>query len=348
MITKNKKSFIISVGVVAYNEEKSLPELLNDILKQDYPHEKMEIVLVDSCSTDTTKKIMTQFKEKHDEFWNIQVLDNPKKKQASGWNVAIKNFKGDALSRIDAHASITTNFVSENVKLLNEGEYVTGGPRPNIIDENSAWKETLLMAEQSMFGSSIAKYRRNGEKVYVNSLFHGTYRREVFDKVGGFNEELGRTEDNEFHYRVRKAGYKICFSPDVLSYQHARNTLEGMLKQKYGNGYWVALTLKVCPQCLSLFHFVPFAFVMAIVGTSLLAGCGISIFAKIMWSMYWFLAIVMSFIAIKGNKKRLQQILLPILFFLLHISYGVGSLIGFLRLSFWIKKYRQGIGMKEK
>lgn len=343
-----KSSLIVSIGIVAYNEERSLPALLDDIKKQDYPHENIEVVLIDSCSTDTTKKIMLEFQKAQSEFWNIQVLDNPRKKQASGWNVAIENFKGDALSRIDAHASITPNFISENVKLLNEGEYVTGGPRPNIIDDSSAWKETLLMAEQSMFGSSIAKYRRNGEKEYVNSLFHGTYRREVFAQVGKFNEQLGRTEDNEFHYRIRKRGYKICFSPEVLSYQHARNTLKGMLKQKYGNGYWVVLTLKVCPQCLSVFHFVPFAFVMAIIGTSLLSVCGISILAKIMWGMYGFLAILMSLIAIKGNKKCIQQMLLPVLFFLLHISYGIGSVVGFLKLPFWLNEYQQGIGMKEQ
>ena len=176
-------SLIVSVCVVAYNEENNLPNLLKDIVAQDYPHDKIEVVLIDSCSTDNTKNIMLEFQNQQKDFWNIQVLDNKKKKQASGWNVAIKNYKGDLISRIDAHSSITENFVSENVKLQMEGEYVTGGPRPNIIDEKTPWKETLLLAEQSMFGSSIAKYRRNGEKVYVNSLFHGTYRREVFEKL---------------------------------------------------------------------------------------------------------------------------------------------------------------------
>lgn len=332
-------SLIVSICVVAYNEEKALPSLLEDILKQDYPHDKIEVVLIDSCSTDSTKEIMLDFQKKHKEFWNVQVLDNKKQKQASGWNVAIKNFKGDLISRIDAHASITSNFVTENVKLQNEGEYVTGGPRPNIIDESTSWKEVLLLAEQSMFGSSIAKYRRKGEKVYVNSLFHGTYRREVFNKCGGFDEALGRTEDNEVHYRIRQNGYKICFSPDIVSYQHARSTLKKMLKQKYGNGYWVALTLKACPKCLSVYHFVPLAFVIAIIVTGLMSVLGYPFLAVLMWSAYWLLALLMSLLAVQGGKRCIEQLMLPFLFFILHISYGFGSVMGILKLPFW--KYEQ-------
>ncbi len=80
-----------------------------------------------------------------------------------------------------------------------------------------------------------------------------------------FNENLARTEDNEIHYRMREAGFKLCFDPDIISYQHIRSSLPKMLKQKYSNGLWIGKTAKICPQCLSLYHFVPFAFVSAII-----------------------------------------------------------------------------------
>ena len=334
---------IVSVCVVAYNEEKVLGKLLEDIQAQDYDHEKMEVVLIDSMSTDSTKEIMDRFQQQMTDFKNVQVLKNPGKKQASGWNVAIKNFSADVMIRVDAHASIPPEFVRKNVEILESGEMVSGGPRPNMIDESTPWKETLLLAEQSMFGSSMASYRRSQKKQYVKSLFHGAYRREVLEKVGGFDEQLGRTEDNEFHYRIRKAGYQICYSPEIISYQHARSTLSGMLKQKYGNGYWVALTLKACPECLAIYHFVPFAFVGGIVVTSALAVCHHSLLAKLMWGAYSCLAILMSFMAVKGQKKYWQQLLLPILFFLLHVSYGIGSVVGFLKLPFWKYEKRTGV-----
>ena len=306
---------IISVGVVAYNEQNTLPKLFECIKAQTYSHDKMEIVLVDSMSKDDTKSLMEKFKKEN------------------------KNYHGDAVVRIDAHAEIPEDFVEKNVKVLESGEYVSGGLRPNIIDESTPWKETLLLAEQSMFGSSIAPYRRSEKKTYVKSVFHGAYKREVFDKVGFFNEQLGRTEDNEINYRIREAGYKICYSPDIVSYQHTRNSLKAMLKQKYGNGYWVALTLKACPKCLSIYHFVPLCFVLGIIGTSILAAFGFPILAYLMWGLYWLVAVGMSFLSVKGEKKTWCQLALPFLFFLLHISYGIGSLVGMIKLPFW--KYKR-------
>ncbi len=330
---------IISVGVVAYNEQNTLPKLFECIKAQTYPHDKMEIVLVDSMSKDNTKSLMEKFKKENKDFYNIQVLDNPQKKLAGGWNVILKNYHGDAVVRIDAHAEIPEDFVRKNVEVLESGEYVSGGLRPNIIDESTPWKETLLLAEQSMFGSSIAPYRRSEKKTYVKSVFHGAYKREVFDKVGFFNEQLGRTEDNEINYRIREAGYKICYSPDIVSYQHTRNSLKAMLKQKYGNGYWVALTLKACPKCLSVYHFVPFCFVLGIIATSILAAFGFPFLAYLMWGMYWLAAVAMSVLSVKGVKKTWCQLALPFLFFLLHVSYGIGSLVGMVKLPFW--KYKK-------
>lgn len=330
---------LVSVCVVAYNEEKVLPQLLKDIENQEYPKEKTEVVLIDSMSTDGTRKIMEEFQKNSHGYFNIQVLENPKKKQACGWNVAIANYKGDAIIRVDAHAAIPADFVRKNVEVLESGEYVSGGVRPNIIDESTPWKETLLLAEQSMFGSSIASYRRSEKKMYVKSVFHGAYKREVFEKVGGFDEQLGRTEDNEVHYRIRNAGYQICYSPDIISYQHSRNSLKGMLKQKYGNGYWVALTLKACPGCLSIYHFVPFAFVCGIILTSILGVIGYPLLAYLMWGAYWTVAVLMTILSVKGVKKSVYQLSLPVLFFLLHVSYGIGSFVGVLKLPFW--KYKK-------
>ena len=337
----------VSLCVVAYNEEKYLPNLLEDFKKQDYPLDLIEVVLIDSLSNDKTKQIMNEFKEAGFGFRNIQVLGNPGKKQSCGWNVAIDNYTSDIIIRIDAHSSVTENFVSENVKLHEKGEYVTGGPRPCIIEKTSAWKETLLMAEESMFGSSIASYRRRSDDDvnYVNSLFHGAYRREVFDKVGHFNEELGRTEDNEIHYRIRQAGYKICYSQKILSYQYARSSLKKMVKQKYGNGYWIALTLKACPQCLSVFHFVPLTFVFAIIVTTVMAISGFDLLFKLLWIAYATVAVLMSVLAVHGVKKTIYQLLLPFIFLILHLSYGIGSLIGIIKMPFW--RYNGGMNVKE-
>lgn len=351
---------VVSMVVIAYNEEKTLQAVLTGIEKQNYSHSDMEVLLVDSASTDGTKKIMQEFARRNAEelgFRRVVLLDNPKKTLPCGWNVALKEYRGEVILKVDAHATIPEDFVTKNVRTLEEGEDICGGQRPNIIDEPTPWKETLLLAESSMFGSSFANYRRGGkgqaQKQYVNSLFHGAYRRKVFDKVGGFDERLARTEDNDIHYRMRKAGFKIRFNPDIISYQHIRSSLKSMLKQKYANGYWIALTTAVQPKALSAFYFVPYAFVLAILVSSIVLTAGgllglhgvfmklVAHLAGIMWILYWCLAIIMAMAAgVANHRKKAYIPLLPVLFFLLHISYGVGTLIGFINLPFESKKFR--------
>ncbi|HIZ83802.1 MAG TPA: glycosyltransferase family 2 protein [Firmicutes bacterium] len=330
----------LSLGVIAYNEEGCLADILGDISAQDYPHEKMEILLADSGSTDRTKEIMLRFQQENAAgFHRIVVLDNPKKVQPAGWNVILSNAGGEVVFRIDAHASIPPDFVRKNMERLNRGEMVSGGPRPNIAEQDTPFRRTLLMAEASMFGSSVASYRRQTGARYVNSMFHGAYRREVFETVGGFNEHLWRTEDNEMHYRIRQAGYRLCYDPEIHSYQHTRSSLGKMLKQKFGNGKWIGLTLPVCPGCLSLFHFVPFAFILAIAATTVLALLGFPLLCWLMWGAYALLALVMAGKAIVESRRfHVSNLLLPFLFLLLHVSYGIGTLAGFCCLPGWLKK----------
>ena len=318
----------LSIGIIAYNEEEFLPNLLNDMKAQKYPHELTEILLIDSCSTDGTKTIMQKFKEDNPDFYSIQILDNTKKIQAAGWNVAIQNFTGDVLARIDAHTKVTAEYSERVMKNIQDGEMVVGGIRPCVIEKDTPWANTLLQVENSLFGSSINSSRRSTEKTYVKTMFHAAYRREVLDKVGLFNEKLLRTEDNEFHYRIREAGYKLCYDPTIVSYQYARSDFKRMVKQKFGNGYWIGLTLKVCPGCISLYHLVPFSFVLAIIATSVLTALGIWHLAALMWFLYGMFAVVNTIVSVVQNNFYMSSLLMPFMFLILHVSYGIGTFRG--------------------
>ena len=332
----------VSFCVIAYNEEKALPSLFQDIRNQDYPHELMEVVLVDAMSTDKTRALMEDFAKVDHGFLDVRILENPKKIQAAGWNVAIQAAKCDIILRIDAHTMIPKEFVSKNVAVLESGEYVSGGQRPNIVEKETPWTNTMLLAESSMFGSSIAPYRASQEKSYVKSVFHGAYRREVFEKAGLFNESLGRTEDNEMHYRIREAGYKICYTPSIVSYQHVRGTWRGMLKQKYGNGKWIGLTLGVCPKCFSLYHFVPLCFVLAIIGSVFCYLLGWKLPLIVLVAVYGVADVLMAVLSVRNQKKKYwQYLLLPWIFLSLHIAYGLGTLVGVIELPFWLKEYKK-------
>ncbi len=324
----------VSLCVVAYNEELFLPNLLNDLVNQTYPHHLTEIVLIDGKSSDKTKEIMINFSQNAASFYSVQVLDNPQRIQAAGWNVAIANAKSDVIIRIDAHTHIPPEFTAKNMALQEQGEYVTGGVRPCLIDNPTPWKETLLEVENSMFGSSISKGRKNTKSCYVKSMFHAAYRREVFEKAGNFNTNLLRTEDNEMHYRIREAGYKFYCDTDIVSYQYARSNFKKMVKQKYGNGYWIGLTLGVCPGCISLFHLVPFALVLGIVFSTILALFSFWHLAATMWAAYFLFTLTGTVCTIINKKANRWTFLMPMLFLTMHISYGIGTLVGIIKMPF--------------
>lgn len=333
----------VSLCIIAYNEESALPSLLGDVMAQTYPKEKTELVFVDGGSQDKTRDIFLRFGENNkNDYIDIKVLDNPKRLQAAGWNVAIGAAHADIIIRVDAHASIPPEFVEKNVKVISEGEYVCGGARPSNILDPTPYREMLLLAESSMFGSSFAGYRRQSQgKRYVSSLFHGAYRREVFEKVGLFNESLGRTEDNEMHWRIRQSGYKICQSDEIISYQNIRPTLSGMLRQKYSNGLWIGKTLWVCPKCLSIFHFVPFCFVLAIIICTIMCIVGVCTgitlltFPLMLLAGVYLLADVLMAVAaiVSAEKKSPYMLMLVFIFPMLHIVYGIGTLTGIFSIS---------------
>ncbi|MEX5396991.1 glycosyltransferase family 2 protein [Streptococcus sp. ZJ93] len=319
----------ISVGIVALNEEKYLPTLLDNILQQTYKRKAVEIILVDSLSTDNTKQIMLDFQKRYsDKYLDVKVLDNLKRIQSSGWNVVLSHFTCNAVLRVDAHAELPTDFIEENVNCLNAGEYVCGGPRTNIIDSDSLWKQSLLHVEQSLFGSGFASYRRNDtQKKYVKSVFHGAYRRETIEKVGMFNEQLVRTEDNEYHYRIRKAGYRIRYVNSIQSYYQTRNSLFKMLVQKYLNGLWIGKTIRVCPNCISLFHLVPMGFVIGLIVALVFAIFQIPQLLIILCGLY---SILMATSALQKFKltKNGYDFFIPIWCLFIHVVYGLGTIRG--------------------
>ena len=233
----------VSFIVVALNAASSIQKLFECLKHQTYPHEWIEVILVDGLSSDATKTEMLHFQAEENDFWQIKVLDNPKKTLPCGWNVALSAAQGDALLRVDAHVSIPDNFIELNVRDLLRGEDICGGKVTSVPGNETEWAFVLNEAENSMFGGGIAAFRRADSTGYVNTAAFAIYRKIVFDTVGTYNELLTRTEDNEMHYRMRKAGYRFYYDPEIVSYRKTRADLKSLAKQKYLNGYWIGRTL---------------------------------------------------------------------------------------------------------
>ena len=318
----------VSIIITARNEEKYLPMLFEDILNQTFPLQNIEVVLMDSNSTDNTRLVMEEFK-KNNETLSVQIVTNERQIQAAGFNEGVKHATGDVVLKIDAHSRIPADFVQKNVDEILAGAYVCGGNRPTVVDSADDFSKTLHIVEESALGSSIANYRKSDVKRKVNSIFHGMYRKEVFDKVGLADERLLRTEDNEFHYRVRKAGYDIIFNPEIESYQYIRPTFTKMIQQKFANGYWIGLTSHVCRDCLSLFHFGPGVFVATLLVLMILT---LVSFVPLLTVVFLYLLAVLGLSVFEISKQKFNPtlLLIPFIMIAIHFAYGVGTIKGWI------------------
>lgn len=316
----------ISFIVVAYNAEAHLPDLLSDLLAQSVPNEAIEALLVDSASSDGTKAIMEAFARRAP--FPVKVLDNPKRWLACGINIALAGATGDAYIRLDAHARMPEDFLMKNICALERGEAIVGG---SVLggEPKTSWEAVLRTVDTSRFCGGAAPFRNGGETRYVDTLAYALYRREVYEKVGLYDERLRRTEDNDMHYRMRQAGYRFYFSPDIVSYHTARATLRGQLRQKWGNGYWIGKTMHIQPHCFAARHLIPALFVMALTICLLLASVtwlpfGLLMGTYLCCDLYYSLKGALS-----QDMGRLYALFtLPWIFFAVHIVYGVGTMVG--------------------
>ncbi len=324
---KLKVSFI----VVALNAEPTIGELLDCLKRQTYPHELIEVILIDSHSADETKEIMLRFQAEEKSFWQIKVIDNPKRTLPCGWNIALNAVEGGALVRVDAHVTLPENFIEQNVINLLRGEDICGGRVASVPYNDSKWSVVLNEAENSMFGGGFAAFRRAKTAGYVSTAAFAIYRKSVFEKVGKFNETLTRTEDNEMHYRMRQAGYRFYYDPEIISYRKTRSNLKKLIVQKALNGYWIGRTLGVEPRCFFLYHFIPCVFVLGILLTSILLALRINWPFWVLWGVYACATLAGTIGAvINCDRRNWLFIFLPLIYLLLHLSYGFGTIVGFI------------------
>ena len=318
----------ISFIIVALNAGKCLGLLLHDLRDQTRPPEQIELLLVDSASGDNTLEVMREFAASAP--FDVKILSNPKKWLASGINVALREATGDAIIRLDAHARIPADFLERNVKALEAGEDIVGGSVLSAEPKDS-WECVMRALDTSRFCGGAAPFRNSGSARYVDTLAYALYRREVYDRVGEYDERLRRTEDNDMHYRMHKAGYRFAFSPDICSYHAARSTLRGQLRQKWGNGYWIGRTMHIQPRCFAPRHLIPALFVLAVIaGLLLLPICT--------WPLITLLGVYAAADLLFALRSSLEQkesrllclITLPFLFPAVHIVYGAGTLLGLL------------------
>jgi GT2 family glycosyltransferase len=263
-----------------------------------------------------------------DKSSRVRLLDNSRQTTPVGKNIGIKNARGDVIVILSAHSSVAPDFISQNVNLLREtNAECVGGPLQTV--GKGYFGKGIALALSSPFGVGNARFRWAKRAQYVDTVAFGAYRREVFDRIGLFDEELARNQDNDLHARLIRSGGKIFLSPTIKSYYYARSSLVGLWKQGFKTGMWNIFTVRRSSGSLSIRHFVPLFFSLSLLVSIALASLtswGWVPLSLILLS-YFLSAIIFSVgIAIKAGLRYLP--ILPLIFFSYHLSYGLGSVWG--------------------
>jgi len=314
----------VSFIIVARNAEKYLGNLLADYLRQDYSIEFRELIIVDGGSEDDTKKLAQDFALQHPEL-AITILDNPKQTLAPGWNIAIRAARGDIVCRIDAHVSIPPDYLRSGIRLLTELEkeevVCVGGPWET--KGSGFWGQAIADVLSSPFGVGNSRFRYIKTSAYVDTVPCGLYWKWVFEKVGLFREDLDRSQDVELHARIRKQGWKFFLSPALQTTYFCRSEMGPFLKQAFGNGYWGLVLWRES----SWRHLVPFLFVCFLLVVPPLAYLWTFLYYMflIVGILYLLLSVLFAYRSAARRKQWWIALILPFLFFLLHVAYGLGS-----------------------
>ena len=319
----------VSIIIPTFNEEKFIGNVLDNLLLQDYPQNLIEIVIVDGQSDDNTKNIVSEYSAKYN---FITLINNPDRYVSPGLNLGIKYSHGEVIVRMDAHALYPEKYLSTLVEYLFYLNADNVGTVWETIPSNdSTIARAIAYALSSPFGVGTSYYRIGINKVtQVDTVPFGCYRREVFDKIGYFDEDLVRNQDDEFNARLIKNGGKIYLIPYIKIQYFARDSLMKLARMFFQYGYFKPLVNKKLGSPATLRQFFPLGFFISLVISACVMLFNFSVgFSFIVGILCLYLCVALIFtIGAIIKKKNVGFILLPYVFFVIHASYGYGYLKG--------------------
>lgn len=338
---------LVTIVMPCRNEERYIRQCLDSILGNGYPLGRLEILVMDGDSDDATRTIVDEYARRYP---SVRLLRNPGRIVPTAMNQGIRAARGQVIMRMDAHATYAPGYIERCVAALRDpgvdnvgGVWLIAPTRPGPI------AEAIAITLSHPFGIGDAQYRLGAQRpMEVDTVPFGCYRRDLFDRIGYFDENLRRGQDMEFNLRLKAAGGRILLVPHVVCYYHPRSTLETFLRHSFWNGIWVFYPMRFGRVAFSLRHLVPGAFVGLVLASVLGA-----IFWPPLWAVtaaagavYAIASGVTSVLVARARRAWRLVAALPVAFGALHLAYGIGTLLGLVRVvgrgAFWRVLVSQG------
>lgn len=326
---------LVTVIVVCRNEEKYIKDCIISILDQFEASDSWELLIVDGESSDDTVNIVNSVLNKGK--GNFKIYVNQQKTLASGWNIGIVNSIGKYIIRPDAHAVLKPGYIKGAMQTLNDihDASVVGGSL-----ETQAKTEVGKVIKQALSmktGVGNSSFRTGESSGFKDTAVYGLYRREVFEKVGLFNEKLIRHQDTEFHSRMISNGLKIYMNHEIGAVYYCRDSILALMNQMFDIGLYFSFLLEQkAGGSLRLRHWIPMLFYLFLCITLIIG----LVFKPILYIFYTFALVYLSAILLEClSRSWINKQIIPLVAFfivpLMHASYAAGTFTGIIR---WLIK----------
>lgn len=325
---------IVSVICPIYNEEKYIAKCIDSILSQDYPQDSIEVLFIDGMSTDNTRNIVSEYSSKHRQ---IHLLDNPHRIVPYAMNIGIKAATGDVIVRLDGHAEYPSDYISSSVHYLDtlpEAENV-GGICITLPCNDSNTAYAIAIALSHPFGMGNSLFRTGAKDIHkVDTVPFGCFHKSLFERIGKYDTELTRNEDDELNGRIIKNGGTIYLIPEIKTKYFSRDKISKIRRMFYQYGLYKPLVNKKLGSPATARQFVPLLFLLGIVLGGILSAFSIYI-------MYIYFAVLALYLAIGlfigckyavKYRRPMLTLLMPYVFANIHLSYGYGYLRGIYKI----------------
>ena len=329
--TPPSKLPFVTIVIPCRNEEKHIARCLDSILANDYLEDSMEILVLDGMSEDKTREIVADYEAR---FTCIRLVDNPQRSIPAAMNVGIRNAKGDTIMKMDAHSIYQRNHISLCVHYQEEYNATNvGGVWRMVPGSDTAAAQAIVLSMAHRFGSGNARIKVGaGQPTWSDSVAFGCYRKELFSRIGLFDERLKGGSDMDMNVRIRAAGGKILLVPLVVVNYTADSDLKKFWKHNFADGVWTSYVMKFGRKASCWRHWVPAAFVLSVFTTIALS----ALWPFLLWAAFGIVGIyaaaslaVSAQIAMRGKDFN-QLFLLPAVFAARHVAHGCGVLFGLL------------------
>lgn len=318
----------VSVVIPCRNEEKYIEDCIVSIFNQVNLGDFIEIIVVDGMSEDRTTEIVKSLCQTNK---NLKLIENPKKITPAGMNLGIQKSKGKYIAIFGAHSKYAEDYLYNCLKLFESHPEVfcVGGPITSTAD--TPFGKSVALAMSSRIGVGNAKHRFSDYEGYAEGACFPVFRKEVFDLVGMYDEDLKRNQDDELNFRLKKNNLKIFISKKILSFYSVRELPSRLYEQYFDYGFWRIAVIKKHKRIASLRQVAPLIFFVSVILLIILASLLSSvpfIFALALPSIYLFVLFLYCTSALFIHRELKVACFFPYAVFIMHLAYAHGFLIG--------------------